>query len=86
MYIAFRATATDITRVSLNNWFYSFENRECGSKLVFDIIRDTLPEGVHVLMFDFTDPQTGQYVHAGNYELFLCYGPDLQKYVTVYFD
>jgi hypothetical protein len=86
MYIAFRATDSDFTRVSLNSWFYWFEDRACGSKLVVDIIRETLPDGVHVLMFDFIDPQTGEYVLAGNYELFLCYGPHLQKYLTVYFD
>jgi hypothetical protein len=86
MYIAFRAAPSDLTQVSLNNWFYWFEDRACGSKLVMDIVRDTLTDGVYTITFDFIDPDTGQYLPIANYEIFLCYGPHLQKYVNVGFN
>ncbi len=86
MYIAYRATSSDFTRVSLHNGFYWWEDRACGSKLVMDLVCATLPEGVHTLEFDFVDPETGEYFASGYYEIFLCYGPDFQKYLSVSFD
>ncbi|MEJ2722893.1 MAG: hypothetical protein P8181_17410, partial [bacterium] len=86
MYIAFRSTSSDFTRVSLHNYFYWWEDMACGSKLVMDIVRDTMPDGSYTLAFDFVDPETGEYVPPGNYHIFLCYGPDLQKSITVMFN
>jgi hypothetical protein len=86
IYIAFRASGSGITEVSINTGSYSWEERACGLKRIVDVVNGPLAEGVYTMTFDFIDPRTGEYIPAGYYELFLCYGTDLQEFMNVYFN
>ncbi|UCH83740.1 MAG: hypothetical protein JSW50_15030 [Candidatus Latescibacterota bacterium] len=81
--ITFRASPSDATWISLSERFWWWETRACGAKVVTELLREPLAEGVYTITFDFIDPATGQYLPTGSYELHLCYGPHLQEHVWV---
>lgn len=78
MYILFRSSTTDYTRVSLHGWAY---DKYCGNRVIEDIVWETLPGGVHMVTYDFFDHGTGGYVEPGYYWMSLCWGTELQKWM-----
>jgi hypothetical protein len=85
MFLVFRACADDETRVSLQDYFWWWEDVFCGAKLIEDLVWERLPEGTYMLEFDFFNTDTQEYYATGSYTMSLCWGfYGLQKYWTVY--
>jgi len=79
--ISFRASPTEITRVSFHS--FSSYTPDCGALVLEDIVFETLPDGVHTVMFDFFNDRINNYYEPNFYRISLCWGNMRQKIVPV---
>ncbi|UCG53350.1 MAG: hypothetical protein JSW58_07295 [Candidatus Latescibacterota bacterium] len=80
MYIVFRASNSNFTRVSLHEYFWWWEDKTCGDKIVEDIVLETFPGGVHIITYDFYDDEFNRYHPTGYYHLSVCWGPIMRQW------
>jgi hypothetical protein len=86
MYVVFKGAATGVTRVSLQETFWWWEDVTCGDRVITDLFWNSLEGRVHMVRFDFWDEQNQEYYPVDSYYMSLCYGPYMQvyKYISVY--
>ncbi|MEJ2722560.1 MAG: hypothetical protein P8181_15695 [bacterium] len=79
--ISFRASPTEITKVSLHS--YTVYTPDCGDHVLEDIVLDTLPDGVHTIEFDFFNDRLNRYYDSDFYRISLCWGNMRKKILPV---
>ncbi len=70
--ISFRASPTEITRVSFQR--RAAYKPDCGELVIEDIVFETLTEGVHTVEYDFFDDRLNRYYEPNFYNISLCWG------------
>jgi hypothetical protein len=86
MYVVFKGSETAVTRISLQQPSYWWEDVTCGDGVVEDLFWNSLPGEVHMVRFKFWDETNQEYYPTASYYMSICYGPVMQlyKYVSLY--
>ncbi len=86
MYVLFRGSETAVTRISLQETFWWWEDVTCGDRVVDDLFQNSLPGKNRLIRYKFWDDVNEEYFPTGSYYMSICYGPYMMeyKYVSLY--
>ena len=86
MYVVFKGSETETTRISLQERFYWGEDVTCGDRVVEDLFWNSLPGEIGMVRFKFWDEENQEYYATRSYYMSICYGNlfQLYRYVSLY--